>query len=188
MCFLPQDAKARDFAIRLFEHYIAAEGQSAARLARGADRHDRPGRAGHRDDAGDPPGDRRRQSQCEGPGRVRAEDSDDPQADAEQRARARRSAPSAGAERALHAVVLHPHGGLQGPAAGAAGRDVLPRPAQPADRVGAGAGASALLHQHVPVVAAGAPVTASWPTTARSIPSAATSTGCTRAGTRWRRS
>src|SRR5215469_12755992 len=28
MCFLPQDDQAREFAIRLFEHYIAAEGQS----------------------------------------------------------------------------------------------------------------------------------------------------------------
>ncbi|HET7882895.1 MAG TPA: hypothetical protein VFL55_18570, partial [Acetobacteraceae bacterium] len=28
MCFLPQDDRAREFAIRLFEHYIAAEGQS----------------------------------------------------------------------------------------------------------------------------------------------------------------
>ena len=28
MCFLPRDAAARDFAIRLLEHYIAAEGQS----------------------------------------------------------------------------------------------------------------------------------------------------------------
>jgi glutamate synthase (NADPH/NADH) large chain len=28
MCFLPQDASAREFAIRLFEHYIAAEGQT----------------------------------------------------------------------------------------------------------------------------------------------------------------
>ncbi|MGA8192171.1 MAG: hypothetical protein WB902_02250, partial [Acetobacteraceae bacterium] len=28
MCFLPQDANARDFAIRLFEHYVVAEGQS----------------------------------------------------------------------------------------------------------------------------------------------------------------
>ena len=28
MCFLPQDERARDFAIRLFEHYIVAEGQS----------------------------------------------------------------------------------------------------------------------------------------------------------------
>src|SRR5690348_2178657 len=28
MCFLPQETQAREFAIRLFEHYIAAEGQS----------------------------------------------------------------------------------------------------------------------------------------------------------------
>ena len=28
MCFLPQDASAREFAIRLLEHYVAAEGQS----------------------------------------------------------------------------------------------------------------------------------------------------------------
>ncbi len=28
MCFLPRDANARDFAIRLVEHYVAAEGQS----------------------------------------------------------------------------------------------------------------------------------------------------------------
>ena len=47
---------------------------------------------------------------------------------------------------------------LQGPAAGAAGRELLRRSAQPADRVGAGAGASALFDQHLPVLAAGAPV------------------------------
>src|SRR5258708_29925754 len=28
MCFLPQDANARDYAIRLMEHYVVAEGQS----------------------------------------------------------------------------------------------------------------------------------------------------------------
>ncbi len=43
MCFLPQDANARDFAIRLFEHYIAAEGQIAAGLARSAHGYDRTG-------------------------------------------------------------------------------------------------------------------------------------------------
>ena len=35
---------------------------------------------------------------------------------------------------------------------------LLPRSAQPADGVGAGAGASALLHQHLPVLEAGAPL------------------------------
>ena len=159
MCFLPQDAKAREFAIRQFEHFIAAEGPVAARLARRADRH-RPGlgQAGDRDDAGDPPGDRRGQPESQGPGRVRAQDPDHPQADPEQRARAGGPAASARAQRALYAVVLHAHGGLQGPAAGAAGRHLLPGPAQPADPVGAGAGASALLHQHLPVLAAGASV------------------------------
>ena len=29
MCFLPQDADAREFAIRLLEHYVAAEGPVA---------------------------------------------------------------------------------------------------------------------------------------------------------------
>ena len=47
--------------------------------------------------------------------------------------------------------------------------------------VGAGAGAPALQHQHVPVVAAGAPVSATSRTTARSTRSPATSTGCARA-------
>ena len=28
MCFLPQNAEARDYAIRLLEHYVVAEGQS----------------------------------------------------------------------------------------------------------------------------------------------------------------
>ena len=28
MCFLPQEAKARDFAIKHFEHFVAAEGQT----------------------------------------------------------------------------------------------------------------------------------------------------------------
>ena len=65
---------------------------------------------------------------------------------------------SAGPARPLHAVVLDPHAGLQGPAAGAAGRELLRGPAQSADGLGAGAGAPALLHQHLPVLAAGAPV------------------------------
>ena len=42
----------------------------------------------HRDDAGDPPGDRRARPEDRGPGRVRAQDPDDPQADAEHVARA----------------------------------------------------------------------------------------------------
>ena len=59
-----------------------------------------------------------------------------------------------------------------------AARAVLPRPVRPALRVGARPGALAVLDQHVPVVAARAPVPATSPTTARSTPSRATGTGC----------
>ena len=54
--------------------------------------------------------------------------------------------------------LLDAHGRLQGPAAGAAGRQLLRGPAQSADRVGALPGAPALLDQHLPVLAAGAPL------------------------------
>ena len=75
------------------------------------------------------------------------------------------------------AVLFDAHGGLQGPAAGAAGGELLPRPAQPADRVGAGAGASALLDQHVPVLEAGAPLPLHRPQRRDQHACAATSTG-----------
>ena len=39
MCFLPQDDKARDFAVKRFEHFVKVERPEAARLARRADRH-----------------------------------------------------------------------------------------------------------------------------------------------------
>ena len=54
------------------------------------------------------------------------------------------------------AVVAHPR--LQGHADDRPARQVLPRPGRPTDRVGDGRRALALLDQHVPVVAAGAPV------------------------------
>ena len=60
--------------------------------------------------------------------------------------------------RVLRAEHELPHGDLQGPAAGAPGRPVLPRPGRPAADLGARAGAPALLDQHLPRVAAGAPV------------------------------
>ena len=53
-------------------------------------------------------------------------------------------------------VVPHPR--LQGDAHHAPAGRVLPRPARRAGRVGAGAGALALLDQHLPVLAAGPPV------------------------------
>ena len=50
------------------------------------------GEPGDRDHAGDPPGDRRPRPGDQGPGRFRAQDADDPQADAEQRRGAGRAA------------------------------------------------------------------------------------------------
>ena len=52
---------------------------------------------------------------------------------------------------------------LQGHADGAAAGGVLPRPVRPAVRLGDRAGARPLLHQHLPVLAAGAPVPADRP-------------------------
>ena len=60
--------------------------------------------------------------------------------------------------RVLRAQHELPHGHLQGPAAGRPGRAVLPGPAGSARGLGARAGAPALLDQHVPRMAARAPV------------------------------
>ena len=54
------------------------------------------------------------------------------------------------------AVVAHP--GLQGDADHRPARPLLPRPGRRAGGLGAGRGALALLHQHLPELAAGAPV------------------------------
>ena len=120
-------------------------------------------RPGHRDDAVDQPGDRRLQPRDRRPGRLRAQDPDDPQAGAEQRHGAGRAPWDAGVARPLHAVLLDPHPRLQGPAAGAAGRELLRGFAQPADGLGAGARPSAVFDQHLPVVAARPPVPVSVP-------------------------
>ena len=158
MCFLPQDAAARDFAIRQFEHFIAVEGQTLI---------------GWRDVPTDLTGLGERVLETmpvirqaivaaspthQGPGRVRAQAPGDPQADPEQ-------IRGIGEQRHLPGLselympsfstrtVVY-KGLLLAPQVGA----LLPGPAQSADRVGAGAGAPALLHQHLPVVEAGAPV------------------------------
>ena len=130
----------------------------AGGLARRADRHHRPGQGRDRAHAGDQDGDRRPRPQARRPGRLRAQDPGDPQADPEPAGRSREEAQAARPLAALHAVLLLAHRGLQGPAAGAAGRELLRGPAQSADPVGALPGASALLDQHLPVVAAGAPL------------------------------
>ena len=148
-------ARVRGQAARAFHQ---GRGPEAGRLARRADRHDRPRQGGDRAHAGDPPGDRRPRPQARRPGRLRAQDPGHPQADPEPAGRSGEEAQAARPDAALHAVLLDAHGGLQGPAAGAPGRELLRRSAQSADRVGARPGPPALLDQHLPVLEAGAPL------------------------------
>ena len=117
------------FAVKRLEHFIKVEGQKLGRLARRADRHDRPRRRRDRAHAGDPAGDRRPRHEARRPGRLRAQDPGDPQADPEPAGRPREEAQAARPVAALHAVLLDAHGGLQGPAARASGRELLHRPA-----------------------------------------------------------
>ena len=133
-------------------------GPDPGRLARGADRHhgSRPRRRGA--DAGDPPGHRRAGAGRGGPGRLRAQAAGHPQADAEPARRTGGEVRHAAPVGLLHAVVFHAHRGLQGAAARGPGRDLLSRPIESADGVGAGVGSPALFHQHLPVVEAGAPL------------------------------
>ena len=60
--------------------------------------------------------------------------------------------------RPLHRVAVEPHAGLQGHVPVLPGEGLLPGPVGPARGLGDGARASALFHQHVPVVEAGAPL------------------------------
>ena len=95
-----------------------------------------------------------RGSRGDGPGRARAQALRDPQA---------RRPRDPGAEPAprqgvLRPVVLDAHDRLQGNAARAPGRQLLPRPRRRVDGLGAGDGAPALLDQHVPDLGPRAPV------------------------------
>ena len=83
-----------------------------------------------------------------GPGRARAQALRDPQA---RRARDPGVEP-ASRQGVLRAVVLDAHDRLQGHAARAPGRQLLPRPRRRVDGLRAGDGAPALLDQHVPDV------------------------------------
>ena len=94
MCFLPQDEEARDVRRRAARALHQGRGPEAGRLARRADRHDRPRQGGARAHAGDPPGDRRPRRQARRPGRLRAQDPGDPQADPEPAGRSRRRSTS----------------------------------------------------------------------------------------------
>ena len=185
MCFLPRDAAARDFAIRHIEHLIQAEGQSLLGWRDVPTDTDRARRAGDRDDADDPAGDRRRRPGARRSGRVRAQDPDDPQAGAEQRRRRSphstvcRACPSSTCRLFRRRTLVY-KGLLLAPQVGSFYRGS----AQSADGLGAGAGASALFDQHLPVMAAGASRTGFCATTARSTRCAATSIGWRRAARR----
>ena len=156
-------------------------GPGAARLARRAHRQQRPVRAHEGSRAGDPAGVRRR-----------AASRDMDQDALERKLYIIR-------KRAGHAIQsLHLRHGkefyvpsfstrtivVQGHAARAPGRRVLPRPARRVDGVRARDGAPALLDQHVPDVGPGASVPLHLATTARSTRCAATSTGSARAKAR----
>ena len=158
MCFLPQDAGAREFAIRLLEHYVAAEGQSLL---------------GWRDVPTDTTGLGQRVIETmpvirqaivvAGP-KVKDQDAferkiltirkqtlNNVRELADQRRLPGLSElymPSFSTRTVVYkGLLLAPQVGT-----------LLPRPAQSADPVCAGAGAPALFDQHVPVLAAGASV------------------------------
>ena len=83
MCFLPQDAQSREAATARLERFIEIEGQI---LLGWRDVPTDPaglGEAVLESHAGDPPGDRCARPAHRRPGRVRAQDPDDPQADPE---------------------------------------------------------------------------------------------------------
>ena len=86
------------------------------------------------------------------PGRIRAQALPDPQDRLQRhlrRLQGRRHRP-------LHRVAVEPHAGLQGHVPVLSGEGLLRRPVGRAADLGDGAGASALLDQHLPVVEAGA--------------------------------
>ena len=129
-------------------------GPGAARLARRAGGQCRPRRAGEEARTRHPPGLRRARRRRHGHRRAGAQALHHPQ---EFRA-CDPGAPAGARQGVLRAVDVGAPALLQGHAAGRPGRRVLPRSQGRARRVGAGAGAPALLDQHLPVVGPGAPV------------------------------
>ncbi len=160
MCFLPRDDAARELSrSSSSSKVVKAEGQTLLGWRDVPTDLTGLGETRDRNHAGDPPGDRRRQPGAEGPGRVRAQDPDDPQADAEQRPRAGGQAAQLPGVDELYMPSFSTRtvvykGLLLAPQVG----QLLRRSARSADGIGAGAGAPALLHQHLPVLEAGASV------------------------------
>ena len=145
----------------LIARIVAEEGADAARLARRADRQP-PGRRQRRGDAAGLPAGLHRARASDAPiaesrAAVRAQAVRHPQARRARRRRARRS--DALSRRFFYIVSLSANTLIyKGMLHGAAARADVPGSVGPDARVGARARAPALQHQHVPVVAAGAPV------------------------------
>ncbi len=126
----------------------------AARLARRAGRQFRHRRGRARRRAGHPAGVHRARRARDGDRRARAQAVHHPQG----RGARHPGAQARARQGVLRAVDVGAHHRLQGHAAGEPGRRVLPRPQGRTRRVRAGAGAPALLDQHLPVLGSGAPV------------------------------
>ena len=106
MCFMPQDAKSRDFMVKRFAHFIKVEGQTLLGWRDVPTDTTGLGKTVIEHDAGHPPGDRGPGAQGQGPAGVRAQAPDHPQADPEPDRGARQEAPAAGADAVLYAVLL----------------------------------------------------------------------------------
>ena len=127
-------------------------GPGVPRLALGAGRQHLAVRHGEGDRAGASADLHRPAEGDQEPGRVRAPALPDPQGRLQRalrRLQGRRHRP-------LHRVAVEPHARLQGHVPVLPGEGLLQGPVRPAAGVGDGAGAPALLHQHLPVVEAGA--------------------------------
>ena len=178
MCFLPREAKAREIVVKQFEHFIKVEGQMLL---------------GWRDVPTDPAGlgktvlDQmpliRQAIIGDGPAssrtRMRSSASCSPSASRPRirwpiwpRSTSSRPSPQLYMPSFSTRTVVY-KGLLLAHDVGRFYRDLH----ESADHFGDRAGASALLHQHVPKLEAGASLSASSPTMAKSTPCAATSTG-----------
>ena len=179
MCFLPREAKARDIVVKQFEHFIKVEGQKLLGWRDVPTDPGRPGQDRARPDAADPPGDHRRGLRTS---RIRMQFERKLLAIRKQTqnplGRAGQEAQAAGHNQQLYMPSFSTRtvvykGLLLAHDVGRFYRDLH----ESAHRLGGGAGASALLHQHLPAAGSWRIPIASSPIMAKSTPCAATSTG-----------
>ena len=154
MVFLPQEPASRLACEYEIERAIKEEGQVLLGWRDVPLRQLRPGRVGQADRAGDPPGVHRPRHRGHGDRRAGAQALHHPQV-----LRPRHPGAQAAARQGvLRAVHVGAHHRLQGHAAGRPGGQLLQGPAGHARGLGAGAGAPALLDQHLPDLGPGASV------------------------------